>query len=123
MSNNKHAFWQALVLTAIVFAGGILSGIYFENSRVDRVQDFYFDSETEIFDFELTGRMIQDFDLSCGLIKEKSILFADKIYNEARKLEKYDDANEITDEIVSYHKRYDLLRVTLWKNIIENQEK
>jgi hypothetical protein len=118
MFNNKHFFWIAFVLASLIFWFGILLGISFEKSRVDEVKNVYFDSETEIFDFEISSDLILDLNMSCDMIYQKSILFADSIYKEASKLEKYDDSNKITEGIVPIHKRYDLLRTLLWKDLI-----
>jgi len=38
-------------------------------------------------------------------------------------LEKYDSANKFTNDVISLHRRYDLLRTLLWKNMIQNKEK
>ncbi|MBU0894489.1 MAG: hypothetical protein KKF48_00845 [Nanoarchaeota archaeon] len=123
MSNNKNVFWQALVIALIVFWMGILIGIYFEKSRVEKLQDFYFNIETDIFDFQLASEIIYGFGLSCDSINNESIYFADKVYWEARQLEKYDNSNKITEELISLHRRYDLLRTLLWENVIMAKEK
>lgn len=120
---SKHSFWQALIAALFIFWIGILIGVIFENSRVNDLEDVYFDSETDIFDFELASEIIYDSNMSCDITKEKSIYFADKVYEEAIKLEKYDDSNKITSELVSLHRRYDLLRTVLWKNIIDSKKK
>ncbi|MBR9702053.1 hypothetical protein GOV13_03965 [Candidatus Pacearchaeota archaeon] len=123
MLGNKHAFWQALVIALILFWSGILIGVFFENSRTGELKNFYFDSETDLFDFELSSEIVYESNLDCDLIVEKNIFFADKIYLEAIKMEKYDNSNKITEELLSLHRRYDFLRTLLWKDIIENKEK
>ncbi len=123
MLDNKHVFWQALVVALIVFCSGIVVGVYFEGLRIDKIENFYFDSETDIFDSEISSEIIFDFGLDCKLFNEQSVLFADRIFEEARMLEKYDDSNRITKELISLHRRYDLLRVMLWKQIIYSKER
>ncbi|MBU3906629.1 MAG: hypothetical protein KKA64_00060 [Nanoarchaeota archaeon] len=123
MLGNKHVFWEALIIALVIFWAGILLGVYFEKTRVDKLQNFYFDSETEIFDFQLFSEIISSKDLNCNKVSEKSILFADKIYSQALKLEKYDTSNKITEDLFSLHRRYDLLRVMLWKELIENKKR
>ena len=49
--------------------------------------------------------------------------FADKIYNEAVLLEKYESAGKVTEEMEIVHKRYDVLRTFLWINNIKTFEK
>jgi len=121
--NSRHVFWQALVIALIIFLGGILIGIFFENSRIEKLEGFYFGAETDISDFELSSEILYGGNYNCALIQEHSVLLADKIYVEARLLEKYDDSNKITRDLIVLHRRYDLLRTILWKNIIENKEK
>ena len=123
MRGNKHSFWQALVIALIIFWTGILVGVFFEHARVQKASNFYFDSETEIFDFELISDIVSESNLSCSEINYKSIEFADKIYQGCMKLEKYDNSNKITGEIISLHRRYDLLRTMLWKEIIQNKKR
>jgi len=120
---SKHAFWQAFLIAFLIFWAGILIGVLFENSRINDLEEMYFDSQTDISDFELSSRIIYDFNFDCSTLNEKSIYFADNIYREALKLEKYDDSNKITKELISLHRRYDFLRTLLWSKIIENKNK
>jgi hypothetical protein len=120
--SKKSTFWQALIVAAFIFIIGILIGVYFENSRVQKMQDVFYNSETNINDFELSSRIIFQSNLSCQLIKEKSTSFADQVYADAIMLEKYDNSNQLTERFLPLHKRYDLLRTILWKDIIDNKK-
>ncbi len=120
--SSRHVFWQALVIALVIFCGGILVGMFFENSRIEKLEDFYFTSKTELLDFELFSEILYEDEDNCDIIKESSVLLADKIYVEALKLEKYDNSNKITEDLITLHKRYDLLRTLLWKKIIENKK-
>ena len=122
MKNNKIPFLTALIVALIIFWSGILIGIFFEDSRVAEITKFYSDSETSISDFELSSELIFSSNISCELLSKEGRIFADRIYKEAKKLENYDGANKITDRVVHLHKRYDLLRTLLWKNIIKNKK-
>lgn len=123
MLGNKHVFWQALLVALVVFWAGILIGVFFENSRFNTLQNYYFSSETEIFDFTLRNSILSSSDFDCDIAVAESIHFADRIYAEATDLEKYDAASRITDNIVELHKRYDLLRVMLWNDLINLKKK
>ncbi len=122
LQENKHAFWQALIIAFIIFWTGIMLGVWFENSRAVRLEEIYIKSETDIFDIELESDILKmgGFDCETGL--QANIKFADQTYEEAKKLEKYDSANRITEEIAELHRRYDILRTMLWINIIEYQK-
>lgn len=123
MFKNKSAFWIAFIVAFFVFWFGILLGITFEKSRIDEVKNFYFESETQISDFELTSNIIKSSNMSCDMIYQQSIIFADRIFKEASKLEKYDDSNKLTSELIYLHRRYDLLRTVLWMDLIKAEEK
>ncbi len=123
MINNKHVFWQALVVTLVIFFGGIILGVWFEEGRVDKFRQFYYSSETNLFDIMLQQQVLEKGNFSCDLVVESGILLADKIYYEARELEKYDSANKISDEAFRLHRKYDLLRTFLWNSLIDKQEK
>ena len=99
-------------------------GILFENSRTSKLENFYKSSETQIFDVQLTGNLLlNSLNPDCSIALQENIDFADKIYEEAKTLEKYDASNKITDDIIKLHSRYDLLRTMLWLNVIGLQEK
>ncbi len=122
--DNKHTFWQAFIIAIIIFWTGIMLGILFENSRTSKLEGFYRSSETEIFDVQLTGNLLANtLNFDCTTALEENIKFAERTYQEARTLEKYDNSNKITEDIIEIHKKYDLLRTMLWINMIEFQEK
>jgi len=120
---KKWIFLGAFFMALFIFIIGLLFGVSFENLRAQNLQNIYFDSETSLLDSQLSSELIYSSNLSCDEINEQTILFADRIYSEAEKLEKYDNSNKITNEIVYIHRRYDLLRTMLWKDIISNKVK
>ena len=117
--NSKHIFWQAAVLATIIFGFGIFLGMALESARENKIETFYFDSQTDLIDFETSLDFVYNLNPVCDSINEDSVFFADKIYDEASRLEKYDKSNKLTPELISLHKRYDLLRTLLWRSIIE----
>jgi hypothetical protein len=123
MNNNKHSFWIALIVTFLIFFIGIFIGVIFENSRVSDLKDIYFDSETELFDILLKGDIVDSLDFDCNLLWEENIFFADQIYYESKILEKYSSSNLLTESALKLHRRYDLLRTMLWKNLIDLEDK
>ena len=96
----------------------------FENSRTSKLEDFYKSSESKIFDIQLAGNLLLNTpEFDCTIALDENIKFADRIYEEAKTLEKYDASNKITEDIIKLHGRYDLLRTMLWINTIEFQKK
>jgi hypothetical protein len=119
MKNPKNAFWQALVFTVIVFGIGLILGFFLESYRADKVQYNLFDSEINVLDDQLRNRIIGDFDVDCEVAIQSTFDFADKIYDEALKLESYDAASQFSDSFLILHRRYDLLRTLLWIESVE----
>ena len=119
MNKKFFSFFRAFIITLLIFYIGIISGILIENSRVDRVNQLFFDSETSFFDFQLNSEITLNLNTSCEILKNESVIFADRIFKEAVKLEEYDHSNKLTSEIIKTHRRYDLLRVLLWEKLIK----
>ena len=57
--------------------------------------------------------------LSCSTLVSENINFGDEIFTEALQIQKYEDANRISSDIVSQHKRFDLLRTMFWMNSVK----
>ena len=117
--SKKRVFWEALILTVVIFMLGILIGISFESSKVDTIKQYYSSSEASILDIFASGNLIDLNKVNCQDLNEANFNFADRIYNEATLLEKYEGAGKITDGMIVEHKKYDLLRTLLWINEIK----
>lgn len=123
MSNDKNVLWQAFLVAGAIFITGIFLGTLFEQSRADEIGDLYLNAEIDLLDIQLQNEILSSFEFDCDLSINESRDFADRIFSEALLLEKYDKANKITNSIIGLHKEYDLLRVSLWKNLILIREK
>lgn len=115
MVGQKSVFWQALVFTIAVFGIGLMFGYFLESYRADRSEITLMNSEINLLDDQIRGEFIGSSNISCELAKASTFSFADKIYEDAMQLEKYDSANKFNRENLRViHKRYDLLRMMLW---------
>ncbi len=121
--NKKNVFWEALLVTLVVFILGLLLGVAFEGSRLDTINEYYAKSELSIIDMVALNNLINLKDVNCDLIFESNVNFANKIYEEAILLERYEQSGKITDDIKLTHKKYDLLRTFLWINLMKAEEK
>jgi len=123
LENRKRVFWEALVLTLVVFLLGILIGVSFESSKLNEINNYYIKSETSIMDaFALNS--LTDVNLeNCNDLKQANLDFADKIYEEAIILEDYENAKKITESMEIMHEKYDVLRTFLWINTIKTSNK
>lgn len=109
---SKHAFWQALVFTVIIFSLGMMLGFFLELRQTGSIYSELVASELSILDEQLRQKIIVDSNLSCTAAKKSLFEFADKIYYEALELEEIDNVGRISD-LITLHKRYDLLRTML----------
>lgn len=119
IGDPKNVFWEALIVTIVVFLFGLLIGYAIEESRFNSIDEYYANSEISLMDiFALNSYMIDE-NSSCDVLTKSNIDFADRIYEEAKVLEKYEQAGKISTNLEVAHKRYDLLRVILWTNSIK----
>jgi hypothetical protein len=121
--NSKHAFWQALVFTIIVFVIGVILGFYLENSRSKSIETIIINSEISLLDEQIKNQGLGKFKISCEESKQSIFNFAESIYQEALQLEEFDSSAKFTEILRTLHKRYDLLRVLLWMEGIDLKEK
>ena len=123
MTNEKNAFWSAFIITVFIFSIGILMGIILENWRSNQISNLYQQSELDLLDIKLQSEIYTLEEFNCEDAVEKNINFADKIFEEAKVIERYESANKLTDNIKIQHKKYDLLRTNLLLNSIKIKQK
>ena len=121
--SKNHVFWQALLLTVLFFVLGLVFGVYLEQLRSEDFNAAFYQSEISLYDSLAVTKLSEGGFVSCNDLKQANIDFADKIYAEARSLEKYDEKSELTESLKTIHRKYDLLRTILWMNIIDVNKK
>lgn len=122
LGDPKNVFWEAFLLTVVVFAFGLFIGWSIEDSRVQEVNEYYVNSEISLIDVLALNDVASLENSSCAEMIISNLKFADKIYLESKILDDYDAANKISDNIKLVHKRYDLLRTLLWVSTAKTQE-
>lgn len=123
MVSQKYTLLYALILTFVVFNIGIFMGYMLESSRVDKINKLYLEAEMELLDQRIQKDAAEIIDFDCDILVEENINFADKVYEEALIIQRYEDANQINPDIIFQHKRYDLLRTLFWINSMRIKEK
>lgn len=121
LKSQKHVFWEALLVTILVFSIGIFLGMMLEGNRLNKINEYYAQSEISLMDMLVFQEIVKSNDTSCNVLIESSIDFADRIYNEAMFLSRYND-QQLTGSTELAQKRYALLRTLLWMNVIRTQE-
>lgn len=124
MVKPKYAFMFALIFSIAVFSIGIFIGFSIENVRNNFAYQTYIKSETNLLDARLQNYLLSNFPIkNCDLSIQKNIEFGNRIYEEAEMLKEYEEANKISQTILSEHKKFDLLRTLFWLNSIKIKEK
>ncbi len=123
LKSQKHVFWEAFFVAVVIFLLGLLLGINIEKSRIDLVENYYAQSEVSFLDMIALDKLSGIKNSDCNTLTEANIAFADRIYNEALILERYDSSNTITEDLKISHKKYDLLRAFVWMNSLEILDK
>jgi len=123
LGNQKNVFWEAALLTLIIFIFGIFLGIAFESNKIDEINEYYAISEISLMDIFVFNSLLNFEDIGCEDLVDANVEFADKIYEEAYLLEQYEDSGKLSDNIRLAHDKYDILRTFLWVNSIETSKK
>jgi len=121
--SQKNAFWQAFLVTILIFGIGVFFGVILENSRADKINDLYQASELNLLDIRLQTEIYSLGSFNCEKAIQENIDFADKIFEEAKLLNRQEKASRLTDSLAVEHKKYDLLRTMLLLNSIKIKEK
>lgn len=121
--SQKNVFWQALLVTIIIFGLGIFLGFILENWRTSQIKDFSQQSEVELLDIKIQNDIYSKEIFNCEVAIQENIDFAEKIYKQAEILGRYEKASRLTEDLRVQHKKYDLLRTILFLNSIEIKEK
>ncbi len=123
LSDPKHVFWQAFVAAVIIFGFGIWLGFLLENYRISKAGILFARSEVDLLDIRLQSEIYKDHAIDCGTAVKENIAFGDRVYEEAKVLDRQKQANKLTEDIVYQHKKYDVLRMIFWLNSISIKER
>ena len=116
---QKDMFWKAGIVTLVIFISGVLLGYILENNRINEVRQDYRDLEKQWADAKIQSTFYQLMTPSfCNESIKENLNFADRVYDEGLKLEKFEDKNIISDEILYDKERYVLLKLEFWLNSV-----
>ena len=123
LKSQKNVFWEALFVTILIFGIGVFLGVVLENWRSEKISEMYLISDLNLLDVKVQTQILDLEDLNCKEAIVKDIEFGDKVYEDAKILDRYESANRLTNYIIQEHKKYDLLRTLFWINSIKIKEK
>ena len=117
MQSRFKIFLESLIATFLILLIGFSMGFYVESYRSDQIVKGYKNHEVETFDLRLQNYFYQIMNQSsCDAAIKQNLIFADSVYLEGLKIEKYEEAGQLLDNIEREKKRYVLLKTELWLN-------
>ncbi len=119
LKSEKNAFWEALVITILVFLIGLIIGFFLESLNQKNIEQYYIESEVQLLDLNMQQDLLFLNEIDCVKAIERNINFGDKIYEEALLLQKLEDSETLSEGLKVQHKKYDLLRTLFWINSIK----
>ncbi|MEK6926669.1 MAG: hypothetical protein AABW50_05315 [Nanoarchaeota archaeon] len=123
-SSKYWIFIETFIIAALILVIGFFLGFYVEFNRVNNVADDAKKFEIEALDLKLQNYYYQIMDeASCSQAIKQNFIFADDIYEKGLIIERYEQANQLSDEIKNEKKKYVLLKTELWLNSILLKEK
>ncbi|UCD03995.1 MAG: hypothetical protein JSW73_05695 [Candidatus Woesearchaeota archaeon] len=127
VKSQKDVFWKAAILTIAVFSLGMFIGYSFERGRVFEIEEDYNIMKLRQIDANLqtlyyNNMVIQDSKF-CEVAIDENIKFADELYEEGVKIERYLNANKITKDLLINQKEYILFKTQFWLNAISLKKK
>ncbi|MBM3247612.1 hypothetical protein FJZ17_03695 [Candidatus Pacearchaeota archaeon] len=120
---NKQIFWEALIIAIFIFGSGMFFGYFLEMGRVSKILEVAQQIELDLLDVKIQDNLLSLSEINCKNIGEEIMVFADRIYNEAQTLERYEESSQLTSGVIMQHKKYDLLRANLFVNALKLSEK
>lgn len=122
--SQKHAFWQALLVTLLIFGIGLIFGVILENWRIGNVNIIFEKSDIDLMDVKLQSEIYSMNQFNCDVAINENIKFADRIFEEAKVFDRIDEAGVLKkEELAVKHKKFDILRAALYVNSVRIKEK
>lgn len=118
---QKKIFLVAAALTAAILVFGFVLGMTFDGMRVAELESKL--TETDILwnDARIQNIYYQmpDSGKLCGSLLEGNLEFNNKIYEEGKKIDRYEQVNRFSSSLLLEKKKYALLQTQFWINSIE----
>jgi len=93
--SQKHVFWQALLITILIFSIGIVLGIVLENWRTSKISTLAENSQLDFLDIKLQSEIYSSDEFNCQVAVNENFKFAEQIYEEAKILDRYESASRL----------------------------
>ena len=119
-------FTKVFLLTAVVFAAGLMVGIWLDSGRVEDLREVITKQDLSFNDARLQNLYYQTFSNDsafCDSATKSNADFSYRIYQEGLELEKAETVNRFSTQLIDQKKRYTLLQLQFWLNSVYLKEK
>lgn len=116
---------KTVILTTVIFILGIFVGVWLDSMRLEEIKGSITATDTEWNDARIQSMFYQkltDNPESCDSAIKSNLDFNDKIYNQGLEIERRENVEKFTPDIVSEKTRYALLQLQFWFNSINLKE-
>lgn len=122
----KSITTMAFLATALIFLIIVGVSLVFESGRTEEIRKGLTETDVLWNDARFFRQFIPSANITneeCGFLSEENRKLGDRIYAEGLKIENYEKANKLTDELLTEKKRYALLDLQFWQNSAEIKKK
>ncbi len=124
INNRFRVFVESFLIASIIFIAGFSIGYYVEIARHSEIIDNYENDTINSLDINLQNYYFEIMNESyCEESIKQNLIFADNLYEEGLKLEKYEEVAQVSEDYLKEKKKYVLLKTQLWFNSILLKEK
>ena len=125
MSKFKYkVFIESFLIAMILFLAGFSIGYYLEMSRNTKIMESYENEIVYSLDLELQNYYFTLMnETNCEEAIKQNLIFADNLYEEGLKLEKYEEIGQILEGSSVEKQKYVLLKTELWFNTLLIKQK
>ena len=99
---------QILFLLVVIFFIGFYVGVSVEENKMSEVNDYFVQSEVSLVDILALNSLILG-DTSCVDLEKANYELLDRVYDEAVLLEDFEGIERVSQNLESFHKKYDVL--------------
>lgn len=120
IKSKYRVFTETLILTVLILVIGFAIGFFVESSRINNANNNYKNFEIKALDLQLQSYYFEALDKSnCNQAMQENLIFADNLYNEGLLIDRYEQVNQISPDVLTQKKIYVLLKTQLWLNSIK----
>lgn len=119
VGQKVKVFLDSFILALLIFLIAFSIGFYVEYYRTDKIIDSYSQNEIDSLDLRLQNYYYQIMDSeTCDSAIEQNFIFADELYDTGLEISKFENSNELTDDLIFEKQKYVLLKTELWLNSV-----